>query len=100
MGLPVSELCLLCVQPDDEESRCEQEADEGGVSFMAHVPVPSQKEVRTLLLSVGSCGKHPDLPLCQVEEALVRRKKMELLQRYASEALQAQSQTAKTLLGL
>ncbi len=43
-------------------------------------------------------------PVClsvpQVEEALVRRKKMELLQRYASESLQAQSQTAKTLLGL
>lgn len=36
----------------------------------------------------------------QVEEALLRRKKMELLQRYASEALQAQSQTARTLLGL
>lgn len=65
--------------PDDEGSRYEQEEDEGGVSFIAHVPVPSQKEV---------------------EEALVRRKKMELLQRYASEALQAQSQAAKTLLGL
>uniref|UniRef100_UPI0014451818 pre-mRNA-splicing factor ISY1 homolog n=1 Tax=Epinephelus lanceolatus TaxID=310571 RepID=UPI0014451818 len=64
---------------DDEESREEQEGEEGGVTFIAHVPVPSQKEV---------------------EEALVRRKKMELLQRYASEALQAQSQTAKTLLGL
>ncbi|KAK1901384.1 Pre-mRNA-splicing factor ISY1 like [Dissostichus eleginoides] len=34
------------------------------------------------------------------EEALVRRKKMELLQRYASETLQAQSQTARTLLGV
>ncbi|XP_051249772.1 pre-mRNA-splicing factor ISY1 homolog isoform X7 [Dicentrarchus labrax] len=64
---------------DDEESREEQEGEEGGVAFIAHVPVPSQKEV---------------------EEALVRRKKMELLQRYASETLQAQSQTAKTLLGL
>lgn len=39
-------------------------------------------------------------PCVQVEEALVRRKKMELLQRYASQALQAQSQTARTLLGL
>uniref|UniRef100_A0A8B9J1J1 Pre-mRNA-splicing factor ISY1 homolog n=1 Tax=Amazona collaria TaxID=241587 RepID=A0A8B9J1J1_9PSIT len=36
----------------------------------------------------------------QIEEALVRRKKMELLQKYASETLMAQSQEAKTLLGL
>uniref|UniRef100_A0A1A7YFZ5 Pre-mRNA-splicing factor ISY1 homolog n=1 Tax=Iconisemion striatum TaxID=60296 RepID=A0A1A7YFZ5_9TELE len=63
----------------DEESREEQEEEEGGVAFFAHVPVPSQKEV---------------------EEALVRRKKMELLQRYASETLQAQSQEARTLMGL
>uniref|UniRef100_A0A3Q2Y333 Pre-mRNA-splicing factor ISY1 homolog n=1 Tax=Hippocampus comes TaxID=109280 RepID=A0A3Q2Y333_HIPCM len=55
------------------------EEDEEGVSFFAHVPVPSQKEV---------------------EEALVRRKKMELLQRYASETLQQQSLEARTLLGL
>uniref|UniRef100_A0A3Q1JEY3 Pre-mRNA-splicing factor ISY1 homolog n=1 Tax=Anabas testudineus TaxID=64144 RepID=A0A3Q1JEY3_ANATE len=66
-------------QPDDDEGREDQEGEEGGVSFIAHVPVPSQKEV---------------------EEALVRRKKMELLQRYASETLQAQSQEARTLLGL
>ncbi|XP_035858463.1 pre-mRNA-splicing factor ISY1 homolog [Sander lucioperca] len=74
-------VCLFCVrvQPDEEESREEPEGEEGGVTFIAHVPVPSQREV---------------------EEALVRRKKMELLQRYASETLQAQSQTAKTLLGL
>uniref|UniRef100_A0A3P9PL03 Pre-mRNA-splicing factor ISY1 homolog n=1 Tax=Poecilia reticulata TaxID=8081 RepID=A0A3P9PL03_POERE len=59
----------------DEENREETEGEEG-VGFIAHVPVPSQKE--------------------QVEEALVRRKKMELLQRYASETLQAQSQEART----
>ncbi|KAM7401487.1 hypothetical protein PAMP_016796 [Pampus punctatissimus] len=64
---------------EDDENREEQEGEEGGVSFIAHVPVPSQREV---------------------EEALVRRKKMELLQRYASETLQAQSQEARTLLGL
>ncbi|XP_068598755.1 pre-mRNA-splicing factor ISY1 homolog [Brachionichthys hirsutus] len=66
-------------EPEEEEQRGEHEGDEDGTTFIAHVPVPSQKEV---------------------EEALVRRKKMELLQRYASETLQAQSQTAKTLLGL
>ncbi|GAA6235374.1 pre-mRNA-splicing factor ISY1 homolog [Lates japonicus] len=72
-------VCFVSLQPDDEESREEQEGEEGGVTFIAHVPVPSQREV---------------------EEALVRRKKMELLQRYASETLQAQSQEARTLLGL
>ncbi|XP_034020303.1 pre-mRNA-splicing factor ISY1 homolog [Thalassophryne amazonica] len=65
-------------EPDDE-SQEEREGEEGGVSFIAHVPVPSQREV---------------------EEALVRRKKMELLQRYVSETLQAQSLEARTLLGL
>ncbi|KAM9410032.1 pre-mRNA-splicing factor ISY1 homolog [Pholidichthys leucotaenia] len=64
---------------DDGENLEEEDGEEGGVTFIAHVPVPSQKEV---------------------EEALVRRKKMELLQRYASETLQAQSQEARTLLGL
>ncbi|XP_038628775.1 pre-mRNA-splicing factor ISY1 homolog [Tachyglossus aculeatus] len=63
----------------DEESGREKEAEEGEQKFIAHVPVPSQQEV---------------------EEALVRRKKMELLQKYASEALMAQSQEAKKLLGL
>uniref|UniRef100_A0A3B3CVF5 Pre-mRNA-splicing factor ISY1 homolog n=1 Tax=Oryzias melastigma TaxID=30732 RepID=A0A3B3CVF5_ORYME len=67
------------LEPDDDENRDELEEEEGGISFFAHVPVPSQKEV---------------------EEALVRRKKMELLQRYASETLQAQSQEARALLGL
>lgn len=36
----------------------------------------------------------------QIEEALVHRKKMELLQQYASESLQAEASEAKTLLGL
>uniref|UniRef100_A0A8C4VW34 Pre-mRNA-splicing factor ISY1 homolog n=1 Tax=Gopherus evgoodei TaxID=1825980 RepID=A0A8C4VW34_9SAUR len=36
----------------------------------------------------------------EIEEALVRRKKMELLQKYASETLMAQSEDAKRLLGL
>lgn len=37
----------MSVQPD-EENREEQDAEEGGVTFIAHVPVPSQKEVRRL----------------------------------------------------
>lgn len=63
----------------DEENREQTEEEEGAHTFIAHVPVPSQKEV---------------------EEELVRRRKMELLERYASESLMAQSQEAKTLLGM
>ena len=47
--------------------------------YLSHVPVPSQKDV---------------------EEMLVQRKKQELLEKYASDTLQQQSQDAKTLLGL
>lgn len=41
-------VCLIyvSVQPDDDENRDELEEEEGGISFFAHVPVPSQKEVR------------------------------------------------------
>lgn len=48
-------------------------------SFVAHVPVPSQQDV---------------------EDILVRRKKRELLERYASDLLMTQSEEAKTLMGL
>nr|CAB3257060.1 pre-mRNA-splicing factor ISY1 homolog [Phallusia mammillata] len=57
----------------------EVETQEGARPFVAHVPVPSQQDV---------------------EDALLRRKKRELLEQYASEALQAQSAEAKTLMGL
>ncbi|MGH0163392.1 UNVERIFIED_CONTAM: hypothetical protein FKN15_074412 [Acipenser sinensis] len=72
---------IYAVQEDesDEETGEPMEGEEGSQKFIAHVPVPSQKEI---------------------EEALVRRKKMELLQKYASETLMAQSEEAKTLLGL
>ncbi|XP_017305995.1 pre-mRNA-splicing factor ISY1 homolog [Ictalurus punctatus] len=63
----------------DDEMRDPMEGEDGAQTFIAHVPVPSQKEI---------------------EEALVRRKKMELLQKYASESLMAQSEEAKALLGL
>ena len=36
----------------------------------------------------------------QVEDAIVKRKKAELLEKYASEALMQQSEEARTLLGL
>ncbi|XP_039254400.2 pre-mRNA-splicing factor ISY1 homolog [Styela clava] len=65
---------------DNPEVLGEQyEADEGKPGFVAHVPVPSQKEV---------------------EDALLRRKKRELLEQYASETLQMQSSDARTLLGI
>ncbi|XP_064012393.1 pre-mRNA-splicing factor ISY1 homolog [Pogoniulus pusillus] len=66
-------------EESDEDSGKEKEGEEGQPKFIAHVPVPSQQEI---------------------EAALVRRKKMELLQKYASETLMAQSEEAKTLLGL
>ncbi|XP_021046896.2 pre-mRNA-splicing factor ISY1 homolog [Mus pahari] len=65
-------------EESDEEGSQEKAGEDGQQKFIAHVPVPSQQEI---------------------EEALVRRKKMELLQKYASETLQAQSEEAKRLLG-
>lgn len=65
-------------EESDEEGSQEKGGEDGQQKFIAHVPVPSQQEI---------------------EEALVRRKKMELLQKYASETLQAQSEEAKRLLG-
>jgi len=73
---------IYAVSKDQEDSDEEMETDqnaEGNQPFVAHVPVPSQKEV---------------------EEMLVQRKKMELLEKYASDTLIQQSQEAKTLLGL
>lgn len=54
-------MCLfhVPVQPDDDEGREEQEGDEGGVAFIAHVPVPSQKEVRHMLVFLHFCGPLP-----------------------------------------
>lgn len=54
------------------------DAPMGEAPFVAHVPVPSQQDI---------------------EKMLVRRKKQELLERYASEVLRSQSQEAKALLG-
>lgn len=75
------EVNIYAVTADDsgDDSDGENEGEEGQQKFIAHVPVPSQKEI---------------------EEALIRRKKMELLQKYASEALMAQSEDAKRLLGI
>lgn len=75
------EVNIYAVTADDsgEDSDGDNEGEEGQQKFIAHVPVPSQKEI---------------------EEALIRRKKMELLQKYASEALMAQSEDAKRLLGI
>jgi len=66
-------------EPDsEEEEENDSEMDTGQPRFIAHVAVPSQKEV---------------------EEALLRRKKQELLEKYASETLREESQIAKTLMG-
>lgn len=64
---------------DDDMDTSTQQTTENNPQFIAHVPVPSQKEV---------------------EAALVRRKKMELLQKYASEALQSEETEVKKILGV
>ncbi|GCC19306.1 hypothetical protein chiPu_0021032 [Chiloscyllium punctatum] len=75
------EVNIYAVKDDesDDEGGEQLEGEENQQNFIAHVPVPSQKEI---------------------EEALVRRKKMELLQKYASETLMAQGEDAKRLLRL
>ncbi|KAK3736674.1 hypothetical protein QZH41_020403, partial [Actinostola sp. cb2023] len=74
---------IYAVQPGEEGSSDNdmetEEGADGDQSFVSHVPVPTQQEV---------------------EQILVQRKKMELLDKYASEALIQQSQEAKALLGL
>nr|CAD7601818.1 unnamed protein product [Timema genevievae] len=62
---------------DEDESHAVEEALQP--RFIAHVPVPSQLEVK---------------------EALLRRKKQELLERYASETLQNEAEEAQDLLGV
>ncbi|XP_045164764.2 pre-mRNA-splicing factor ISY1 homolog [Mercenaria mercenaria] len=65
-----------------EEEDMEEEpsiSEESMTHFIAHVDVPSQK---------------------QIEEALLERKKMELLQKYASDNLQAEEGEVKEMLGL
>ena len=63
---------------NNDDSKTLNTAD-GPKQFISHVPVPSQQDI---------------------EEAIVRRKKMELLQKYASDSLRAEAEEAKTLLGL
>ncbi|XP_032505329.1 pre-mRNA-splicing factor ISY1 homolog isoform X2 [Orcinus orca] len=73
-----ADIYAVADQESDEEGGQEKGGEDGQQKFIAHVPVPSQQEI---------------------EEALVRRKKMELLQKYTSETLQAQSEEARRLLG-
>ncbi|KAG0423753.1 hypothetical protein HPB47_000479 [Ixodes persulcatus] len=73
---------IYAVEPESDEEMEDEPAAESAeeqARFIAHVPVPSQKEV---------------------EEALVRRKKLELLEKYASDVLQQESEDVKEMLGL
>lgn len=75
---------IYAVAPDsgseeEDEDSSKMDTTEGQERYVAHVPVPSQKEV---------------------EEALLRRKKMELFEKYASESLMKQGKEAKALMGL
>lgn len=67
-------------EDSDSEIQMEtKEIDDDGPHFIAHVPVPSQKEI---------------------EEALLKRKKAELMAKYASDALQAETEESKAMLGV
>lgn len=72
---------LIPNDDDDTQSGVFREVvtEDGVQPYVAHVPVPSQKDV---------------------EDAVLRRKKRELLEQYASEALQMQSAEARTLMGI
>lgn len=73
---------IYAVEPESEEEMEDEPAAESAeeqARFIAHVPVPSQKEV---------------------EEALVQRKKLELLEKYASDVLQQESEDVKQMLGI
>jgi pre-mRNA-splicing factor ISY1 len=76
----VEEEDIYAVKPDTDS---EEETEEGAgledrIRFIAHVPVPTQKEV---------------------EEALLQKKKQELLEKYASETLREQASEVKQLMG-
>merc|ERR1719494_483267 len=75
----ISLYAAQAAKDDEEEGEVSEEMEViGDAPFVAHVPVPSQKDV---------------------ENMLMRRKKQELLERYASDVLRAQSSTAKILMG-
>ncbi|PSN41242.1 Pre-mRNA-splicing factor ISY1 [Blattella germanica] len=72
---------IYAVAPETESDEDEKQTSEEShqPKFIAHVPVPSQREV---------------------EEALLRRKKHELLEKYASDSLISETEEAKDLLGV
>jgi pre-mRNA-splicing factor ISY1 len=69
---------IYAVAPDSDEDEKQMPEESLQPKFIAYVPVPSQREV---------------------EEALLRRKKQELPQKYASESLISESEV-KDLLGV
>ena len=68
---------VVTEEESDEEGSQENEGEDGQPKLLAPVPVPSQP----------------------IKEALVQTKKTKLLQKCASETLQAQSEEAKRLVG-
>lgn len=74
---------IYAVAPESDSSSEEEESDSTAERhhqprFIAHVPVPTQKEV---------------------EQALLERRKQELLEKYASESLLTQTKEASDMLG-
>ncbi|PNF33671.1 Pre-mRNA-splicing factor ISY1-like protein [Cryptotermes secundus] len=83
LGQPQEEeeenIYAVAPEPDSDEDEKQTSEELLQPKFIAHVPVPSQREV---------------------EEALLRRKKQELIEKYASESLISQSEEVKDLLGV
>jgi pre-mRNA-splicing factor ISY1 len=63
----------------EEEQREREKGDEAGREFVAHVPLPDEKEIERMVLE---------------------RKKKELLSKYASDTLQVEQEEAKEMLNV
>lgn len=93
---------IIYIQSDDEDyvagrsSRTDVDVTSKDHVFIAHVPVPSQKDVRfinkLIYIVINKC-------YLQIEHALLERKKQELLAKYVSDDLLKEEQESKDLLG-
>lgn len=63
----------------EEEKREREKGEEAGKEFIAHVPLPDEKEIERMVLE---------------------RKKKELLSKYTSDALQVEQEEAKEMLNV
>ena len=89
---------------DDEQRQSKKRLrkdEEGKSQFIAHVPVPTQEEVRHCERDIEMHSRtRITVVLFQIEEALIERKKRELMERYASDELQSESKHVEEMLGV